>query len=172
MPWLTVTSAGTGGSDGAVGYAVAPNTSSAARSGTLAIGSVTFTVTEAGLGGTGADLTAQWLSLTQRCIGADENARCRLRGKVLVVNQGSVQASPSLLRFYLSATPAADGGATLLKEAKISSRRAGQARKKGLGIRLPGGSAAGQYVIAVVDATNTVAETDETNNAVAFGPLP
>ena len=172
MPWLTVTSAGAGGGDGAVGYAVAPNTSSAARTGTLAIGSATFTVTEAGLGGTGADLTVQWLGLTERCIGADENIRCRLRGKVLVVNQGSAQARPSLLRFYRSATPAADGGATLLKEAKIPSRRAGQSRKKGLGLRLPGGSAAGQYVIAVVDATNAVAETDETNNTASFGPLP
>ncbi|MFN8544933.1 MAG: Ig-like domain-containing protein [Candidatus Binatia bacterium] len=172
MPWLTVTSPGAGGGNGAVGYAVAPNTSSAARTATLAIGSATFTVTEAGLGGTGADLTAQWLSLTQRCIGAEENVRCRLRGKVLVVNQGSAPASPSLLRCYLSATPAVDNGATLLKEAKIPSQRAGQARKKGLGVRLQGGSASGQYVIAVVDATNAVAEMDETNNAVSFGPLP
>jgi subtilase family serine protease len=36
----------------------------------------------------------------------------------------------------------------------------------------PGMAVSGQYVVAVVDAGNAVAENDEGNNRVVFGPLP
>lgn len=35
-----------------------------------------------------------------------------------------------------------------------------------------GESASGKYVIAVVDADNTISETDETNNTVLYGQIP
>jgi Putative binding domain, N-terminal/Viral BACON domain len=46
--WLTVTSGGSGTGNGTVNYSVAANTSSAARSATLRIGTATFTVTQGG----------------------------------------------------------------------------------------------------------------------------
>ncbi len=118
MPWVTVTAPGAGSGNGAVGYTVAPNTTAAARAATITIGGAVFTATEAGLGGSGADLTAQWLGLTRKCSGSEEIVRCRLHGKVLVVNQGDASANASVIRFYLSGTPSVEGGATLLKEAK------------------------------------------------------
>lgn len=36
----------------------------------------------------------------------------------------------------------------------------------------PGTTASGQYVIAVLDAANVIAEQDETNNVIVFGPMP
>jgi hypothetical protein len=45
-------------------------------------------------------------------------------------------------------------------------------RKKWKARLSPGESAAGKFVIAVVDATNAVEEMNEGNNLIVFGPLP
>jgi len=122
-----------------------------------------------GGGGSGPDLVGQWLTLVQRCAGKT-GARCRLRGKLRVLNQGTVAASASLLRFYLSPTATLDAGASLLKEVRVKRLKPGKQRKKGLSVNLTA-PAIGQYVLAVVDATTLVAERDEGNNTVPFGPL-
>src|SRR5262245_4393905 len=49
VSWITVTSGAAGTGAGSVGYAVAANTSTTARTGTMTIAGVTFTVTEAGV---------------------------------------------------------------------------------------------------------------------------
>jgi hypothetical protein len=48
-PWISVTSGASGSGNGTVGYSVAANTSTAARTGTVTIGGQTFTVNQAGL---------------------------------------------------------------------------------------------------------------------------
>jgi FG-GAP-like repeat/Viral BACON domain/Fibronectin type III domain len=48
VPWLTVTAGATGTGNGTVSYAIASNTSTTARTGTLTIGGKTLTVTQAG----------------------------------------------------------------------------------------------------------------------------
>ena len=48
VPWLSITSNASGTGSGTVGYAVAPNALSTSRTGTITIGGVTFTVTQAG----------------------------------------------------------------------------------------------------------------------------
>ncbi|NJD69882.1 MAG: hypothetical protein FIA90_14755 [candidate division NC10 bacterium] len=49
----------------------------------------------------------------------------------------------------------------------------GQVQGKSLSAMLPPGTtASGQYVIAVLDAANVIAEQDETNNVIVFGPMP
>jgi hypothetical protein len=49
QPWITVTSGATGSGNGSVGFSIAPNPTTASRTGTVAIGGETLTVTQAGL---------------------------------------------------------------------------------------------------------------------------
>jgi subtilase family serine protease len=42
-----------------------------------------------------------------------------------------------------------------------------------LSANLPAGvSGSGQFILAVIDADNTVVECDENNNVIVFGPVP
>jgi hypothetical protein len=88
-----------------------------------------------------------------------------------VRNIGVSRAAASVLRFVLSsdgATPT-----TLIREVAVRAMARGQAERIRLRASVPGGgSAAGSYVLAVVDAGETVPESNEANNAIAFGPLP
>ena len=51
--WITINSGSTGSGNGTVNYTVAPNTGTSQRTGTLTIAGQTFTVTQAGTGGSG-----------------------------------------------------------------------------------------------------------------------
>ena len=48
----------------------------------------------------------------------------------------------------------------------------GGAQRIRLRAAVPGGSAAGMFVLAIVDAGETVPDSNEANNVIAFGPLP
>lgn len=54
--WISVTSGGSGVGNGTVSYSVAANLSTSPRNGTLAIAGQTFTVSQAGVSGSGLDL--------------------------------------------------------------------------------------------------------------------
>jgi len=87
-----------------------------------------------------------------------------------VRNIGASRAAPSVLRFFLSsdgATPT-----TLVREVEVQGLAPSHGQRIRLRGPLPGGSAAGMFVLAMVDAGQTVAEFDETNNVIAIGPLP
>jgi len=66
VPWVTITSS-TGSGDGAVSYSVTANNSTAARSGTLSIANLPYTVSQAGSGNT-ASCTASVPSVPQVAI--------------------------------------------------------------------------------------------------------
>lgn len=122
---------------------------------------------------TGPDLTGAWQSFTQRCKGSGDTRRCKLRGSFVVENRGQQKASPTLLRFYLSTNGIFDSGDTLLKDSQVKAVKGGRTRKRSLKVKLPiGTDATGQVVIAVVDSTTAVLESDETNNTIASPPLP
>ena len=60
-----------------------------------------------------------------------------------------------------------------LKQVAVGALKPGKAKTVSLSYNLPTGtSASGQYALGVIDATNIVAEIDETNNLIVFGPLP
>ncbi len=120
------------------------------------------------------DLTGTWLSLTQRCKGAGATQKCKLNGKVQVYNQGSQKApSASFVQFYFSVDNVFDGGDLFLEQVTVGALKPGRAKSKKMKYKLPiGQTASGQYVIAVLDATGLIAEQDETNNALIFGPIP
>ena len=102
----------------------------------------------------------------------------KLRGHFTVTNQSPAKpaAAGAVVRFYLTSTGAVDSTATVLgKDAPFDALAAGGSEVVKLtGGKLPAGMTAftGLYVVAVIDPDNAVTETDKTNNAVVFGPLP
>ena len=122
---------------------------------------------------TGSDLTGAWQSVTQRCKGSGETKRCKVRGSFVVENRGQQEASPTLLRFYLSSNATFDSGDTLLKDSQVKTLKVGRTKRRSLKLKLPiGTDVTGQIVIAVLDSANAVVESNETNNAIASPPLP
>jgi len=118
------------------------------------------------------DLTGQWSDLVQVCKTRRSGLHCKLTGKLIVQNIGTARAPTSFVRYYLSSDGTFDSGDTLLKQVATGKVKPGKHKKRTLSAKLPAGeSATGEFVIAVVDADNTVAECNESNNVVVFGPV-
>jgi uncharacterized repeat protein (TIGR01451 family) len=116
-----------------------------------------------------------------------------LTGTFRVEELENVDAPPFIVRFFLSDDTTLNGGAPaarvisgrntprrrqssqqdiLLAEVMVDSLGGEDVRRIDLNVTLPHGvSAAGKFVIAVVDATNANAESNEGNNAITFGPV-
>ena len=123
-----------------------------------------------GTGGNGPDLIGQWLSVAQRC--SLNSLNCFVRGTLMITNAGNAAAGISVVAVYLSPTPTLGAAATPAKQIRVGRLLPGRNGKRTFSIRLPKGTnAAGQYVIAVVDATGVVPETNETNNVAVYGPV-
>jgi trimeric autotransporter adhesin len=89
-----------------------------------------------------------------------------------VINPGSTAVARSVLQFFLSTDETLDEGDSLLKEVKIGPLAAGETEEVDLHVKLPKGqNASGQFVIAVLDATNVVPEANEENNIVVSPPV-
>jgi hypothetical protein len=110
----------------------------------------------------GMDLSGQWLSLTRTV----KRSTSTFRGKIRVKNLGGQAAPGSVLEVYQSADSVLNPSSDLLiGKANVSSISAGgyvdvSPRMSALYNGLP------VYLFAVLDATNAVSETDETNNRV------
>jgi uncharacterized repeat protein (TIGR02543 family) len=92
------------------------------------------------------------------------------RGKLKVENLGAVDTPSAIeVKFYLS-----EDGTTptrLLRTVTIASLAAGGAKE----IRImfsSSTSVSGQYLLAVIDPADQIAEANEANNRPNFGPLP
>jgi len=76
------------------------------------------------------------------------------------------------IQYYLSS----DGVATnmFLKQQATGKLKPGKSRKRTLNAKLPVGvdDRSSQFLIAVIDADNTVGECDKDNNIIVAGPLP
>ncbi|HLY37726.1 MAG TPA: CARDB domain-containing protein [Candidatus Binatia bacterium] len=153
--------------------AAAPGSVFAGWSSNCPDGQVTVTSSSqctATFGTAGADLTGSWITLHQVCRRVRGNARCRLNGRFRMQNVGATGATGSVLRFALSTdgtTPTAT-----LKQMNMPAMAPGDTEPMRLRAPVPGGSASGMFVLAIVDATGVVPESNETNNVIAFGPLP
>jgi len=113
---------------------------------------------------TGAGLSGVWKRVTQQCEHRDERG-CEVHGVLDVHNPGTQTAAASVIRFFLSADDTLDERDRLLKEAVLRPLRAGRTRSKTVRVRLDA-SVGGQFLIAVLDATNIVPEANESNNVV------
>jgi hypothetical protein len=145
-------------------------TSSTAVDTTLTIGGISDTFTSTTLAvPNGPDLTGDWNPVSQIC----RRDRCMLMGSVRVWNQGNATAPTARLRVIFSDDAVLDPGDTVLQESSIRSLRPGWSRTSRVRVRLPlGANASGKYLFAVMDALNSVAETDEANNEPMYGPIP
>ena len=116
----------------------------------------------------GPDLTGAWTSLVQQCSGT----KCKINGNFNVQNMGNKDASSSLVRFYLSDDGVYDEGDSFLKEVKTGTLKVGKSKSISLSYSFTSGiSATNKFIIAVVDAENTISETNESNNIVIYGPI-
>jgi len=136
----------------------------------LTIGGVADTFTSTTVAApNGPDLTGAWGPVTQICY----LGRCTLEGSVRVWNQGDATAHTSRLRVILSGDAVMDPGDSVLQELRIRSLAPGQDQTKAISVRLPRRvNASGKYLFAVIDALNSVTETNETNNEPMYGPIP
>ncbi|MBI2882674.1 MAG: hypothetical protein HYY11_02005 [Candidatus Methylomirabilis oxyfera] len=117
----------------------------------------------------GSDLIGTWNSVSQSC----RRDRCTLRSDVQVVNQGNATAPASRLRVLLSDDAVLDPSDTVLGDLHIKKLRPGRATIRKVKVRLPKGiTASGKHLFAVVDALDSIAELDETNNVSMTGPIP
>ena len=119
------------------------------------------------------DLEGKWLSADEKCIYKKGFKKCSIKGKVSIENTGSHASKSSVVLFFLSDDSMPDHGDTMIKKTRSGVVKAAGAGTKALSHRLPQGeTAAGRYLIAVIDAEGMVEETDEMNNTAVFGPIP
>lgn len=115
------------------------------------------------------DLTGNWTSLVQKCSGS----KCNFRGTLSIQNVGIADASSSLVRFYLSDDAAYNEGDMFLKQVSTGTLKVGKSKNVTLSYSFPIGiSATDKYIIAVIDADNTIVEFNESNNIIVYGPIP
>jgi hypothetical protein len=120
----------------------------------------------------GPNLTGTWTSLTPSCKNTKNGIKCKVTGKITIQNVGHQVAPSSKVRIYISDDSTYDGGDTLLKQVATGKITMGKSMKKTFSYSFPYGvSISGKYIIALIDADNTVIEPDETNNILVFGPL-
>jgi Bacterial Ig domain/CARDB len=154
------------------GYAGSDSFTFAAWDGSTDSNLGTASLTVSGSSAPAPDLTGAWITEPRQRCRATGTPRCVLRGRFEVRNQGAVAAGAFALRFYLSADTALDPGDLLLRERAIPTVRPGRAKRRGMGANvLAPGAATGRYVIAVIDEGGAVAESDESNNRIAAGPI-
>lgn len=107
---------------------------------------------------TGPELTGYWISLIQQCQGT----KCKIKGILDIQNVGNDNAVSSFIRFYLSDDTVYDAGDMFLKQVSTGTLKAGGSKNRTLSYSFPAGiSANDKYIIAVIDADNTVVESNE-----------
>lgn len=122
---------------------------------------------------TAPDLTGTWTSLTQTCKNTMKGIKCKIKGRLNIQNIGNWDALSSFVRFYLSDDNTYDGGDTFLKQVATGKIKKGKSKNRTLSYSFPlGVTVSGKYIIAVIDADNTVVEANETNNNITYGPIP
>ena len=162
--WLTITAGTNRTGKGTVKYTVAPNANVSARMGTLTIAGHTFTVTQAG---STADLTGIWSNQAQVV-----TAQHLFKGALIVENVGQTNVPRSRVAIYLSGDNSLDGSDLLLRRYNVPKLAPRQTSKTSVSVKTPVGvSAAGKYVIALVDAEGIVPDINASNNVVVTGPL-
>ena len=121
----------------------------------------------------GPDLTGSWTAeVQQSCRGAGAAQRCSIKGTFTVNNIGNEDASATSVNFYLSDHATHETGNTQLKSVSTGKIKAGKSKAIRFSYNFPKGQiGTNKYLIVVIDPDNVVAEIDETNNIIVFGPI-
>lgn len=120
------------------------------------------------------ELAGSWKSASQTCTTIEGEQRCLLQAAFPVQNQGPRRTAQSFhTKFYLSNDDTLDSGDTLLKEQRSGALKPGKTVRFVWRKVVPNhGSAAGDYLFAVIDSENAISEIKESNNTIRFGPIP
>ncbi len=119
----------------------------------------------------GAGLSGFWGPLRVNCSGRGVGRRCVVMGAFTIRSHGIADVPRTVLRFLLSDNDVVDGTDLLLKEQHVRPI----ASATTLSVPFVGrarGEVTGKRVLAVVDATDVIAEPREDNNVIATPPLP
>jgi hypothetical protein len=121
----------------------------------------------------GYGLTGSWQDVSQTCTGSGPTLRCRLRGALVVSNNGLLPPpARSVTRVYLSGDVALDAGDQLLAGRATPGAKLITQTIVINKLLKRGQSASGRHLIAVVDVTNRVGEVDERDNAIVSEAIP
>jgi hypothetical protein len=129
-----------------------------------------FTVT---ISNVGPDLTGSWTTpITQTCRSTRKGQKCTIKGTFAINNIGNRDASSTYVEFFLSDNDTYEEGDSSKKRSSTGKIKAGRSKAIKLSYSFPlGENATDKYIIAVIDEDKSVAEIDETNNSVFFGPI-
>lgn len=120
-----------------------------------------------------SDLNGNWVSLTQTCMNTKKGIKCKIKGQLNIRNAGNEDTLSSFVRFYLSDNNIYDEDDIFLKQVSTGKIQAGMSKRRALSYSFPAGETiSDKYIIAVIDADHTVAEIDENNNDIVYGPIP
>lgn len=115
------------------------------------------------------DLSGEWISMLQTCKTKQEGIQCKIKGKLRIQNNGGTHADSLSIRYYLSADGVYDSSDIYLNEVADLKVKSGKSKTKTFRYSFPAGqTATGQHIIALVDADNSVSETDESNNTAIY----
>lgn len=120
------------------------------------------------------DLSGTWKATpSQVCRRAGAAQKCRIKGTLRVRNESSLKVRKTALALFLSDDAALGGNDLRIARLAVAAIRRGKTGVRAFDVKLlPGMNATGRYLIAVLDADGVLAEKDEGNNRMVFGPLP
>jgi len=110
--------------------------------------------------------------VTQTCDESQEDLICTIEGTLEVENPGVDTAEQSLLRFFLSFDELLDEWDVLIQETLVDPLEPQEVVEVILEEQLPPNQdAIGQFIIALLDATDVVSEINEENNVVVSSAI-
>ncbi len=113
------------------------------------------------------DLSGSLSVITQNCQGSGGSLQCTIEGTLRVENSGTAIAEQSVVRFFLSTDNKLDDSGALLEETQVNELAPGESEEVNFQAQLPPGeNGFGEFVIALLDASNVVPEANEENNIV------
>ena len=120
-----------------------------------------------------AGVSGEWLAVEELCNRSEQNPQCRLRGTLRVFNPGEESTVVrSAVAFFVSDDAIWDENDSFLATEQVPDLDAGGDVIVRVNIKLPEGlSAAGAFIIAIVDFYDDVPERNETNNVAVSAPV-
>jgi hypothetical protein len=162
--FITITSGSTGSGTGTVAYTVAPNTSTTSRSGTMTIGTQTFTVAQAGA----TPVTYSFTNIKQilktkldKKTGVT-TTNCTITLDLVVQNTGTVETGKSSVLLWLDQGCAFTSGAAATLTEKVKALKEGKSDTIKIKTKKLTGDLAGTFIFA----------TDADTNILAFVQVP
>ena len=122
--------------------------------------------------GGGPGVSGQFAELAEDCKKDGPKQHCTLGGVLMAFNPGTFRAGRSVTRFFLSSDAVFDATDEFVGEEKVPSLDPDDSVEVKVKLKLPKeGRAAGDFLIAVMDADDQVPEVNENNNVVVSSDI-